>query len=520
MKLLTLGIATLLFAHTCTVAREISIIPKPTNVDITNKKTIFSKDTCLSTNNGTKNSEVYLTERLEKGLNIRLASNKNCASTLYLVIDKTYSDNKEAYSLTINKNIEIRSADPAGIFYGVQSFLQLLPADVYSNKKKTNERYELPQLIIKDKPRFPWRGHMIDIARHFFDKNEIMKTIDVMASHKLNVLHLHLSDFNAWRIEVKKYPELINVGAIGDHSNWASGKAHYYLSQNDIKQIVAYAKTRHIMIIPEIDMPGHATAAARSYPEFFDGHATFNPAKEETFEFISNIFDELMPLFPAPYFHIGGDEVANQVRWDSIPEIKAFMKKKGFSLKDLEGYFDNRVVNMILKKGKIPMGWQEIAQFNVDKRTVIQRWQDGFPDAVSTKYALQNNNPMVMSPGHKVYLDYPQQLNEPGWGTVVNSLESIYQWEPIDSSLTPAQAKNIIGVEAPLWTEFVRSNEYRQFMTFPRLAAVAEISWSPKDNKNLAEFKKRMQQQYERYKAHGVNYRAPGTRSGNKYKTN
>lgn len=499
-------------------AQEISIIPKPLKIELTSKTLTLSAQTGLKFDEGAENSASFLKERLKNGLDLSLSEDKKCKSTLYLVIDPDFSNNKEAYSLTIDKNIEIRSASDVGLFYGVHSFLQLLPSQVYANNAIAKENYDLPQIFIKDEPRFAWRGHMLDIARHFFDKEEIMKTIDVMASHKLNVLHLHLSDYDAWRVEIKKYPELINVGSRGHHTSWESGKARYYLSQNEIKEIIAFAKTRHVMIIPEIDMPGHSKAAARSYPEFFDGKATFNPAKEETFQFISDILDELMAIFPAPYFHIGGDEVSHSVQWDDREDIKLLMQKKGYTtIKEVEGYFDGRVVNMILQKGKTPIGWNEMAHFNMDKRTQFQWWQGDF-ETPHGQNTLANKHKIVMSPSSKLYLDYPQQFNEPGWGTEANSVDEIYEWEPIPSSLSEEQAKCIIGIEAPLWTEFVESNEYRQFMTYPRLAGVAEVAWSPKGNKNLRGFQKRMKEQYNRYKAQGVNYRAPGTRSGNIYK--
>lgn len=501
-------------------SQDITIIPEPANIKMSSKTLIFSKETYLNIDKSTKNSASYLIKRLKEGLNLTLSEDSQYKSKLSLILDTTYSENKEAYSLTIDENIEIRAAGDAGLFYGVHSFLQLLPANVYSNTGKSQESYELPQLIIQDEPRFAWRGHMLDIARHFFDKNEIMKTIDVMASHKLNVLHLHLSDFDAWRVEIKKYPELINVGSRGHHTSYAKGKARYYLSQNEIKEIIAFAQTRHVMIIPEIDMPGHSTAAARSYPEYFDGKATYNPAKEESFEFISDIIDELIAIFPAPYFHMGGDEVSNQMQWEDRADIKALMEEKGFAtLDEVEGYFDARVVNMVLDKGKIPIGWNEMAHFDVDKRVQFQWWQSDFSTPTGQK-AIANDHKIVMSSSSKLYLDYPQQFNEPGWGTETNSLNEIYLWEPIPSTLSTEKEKCIIGVEAPLWTEFVESNEYRQFMIYPRLAGLAEVAWSPKGNKNLAGFKKRMEYQYKRYKAQGVTYRAPGTHSGDKYKVN
>ena len=501
-------------------AQNINIIPKPAAIKTTSKTMLLTAETGLNIKGSSANSASYLVTRLKDGLNLVLDERTDCKSTLSLILDPKYSDNMEAYSLTIDKDIEIRAASDTGLFYGIQSFLQLFPPRVYSQYGLEQESYELPQLEIKDEPRFSWRGHMLDISRHFFDKAEIMETIDVMAMHKLNVLHLHLSDFDSWRVEIKKYPELINVGSRGDHSHWAKGKARYYLSQNEVKEIIKYAKTRHVMIIPEIDMPGHSSAAANSYPEYFDGKSAFNPAKEETYGFISDILDELIAIFPAPYFHIGGDEVAGNTQWDKLSDVQALMKEKGFSsLHEVEEYFDQRVVNMVLEKGKIPIGWNELAHFNVNSKTIFQWWQGAF-NSPHGKRALDNNHKIIMSSSGKLYFDYPQRFNEPGWGDNTNSIDEIYEWEPVPAELTSEQEKNIIGLEAPIWTEHIQSNDYREFMTFPRLTGVAEIAWSKKGTKDLDEFNKRMEVQYKRFDALDINYRAPGPRSGNKYKLN
>ena len=498
-------------------SQGISIIPKPVEVTIQNGDFFFSGKTCLVAGKGALKTADFLQKRLKDGLNIVLNkdSSGDCINQLILEIDEKAGVGKEAYTLVIDDNITIIASEEPGLFYGVQSLLQLMPPEVYGEQATKMPLFKLPKLTITDQPRFGYRGLMVDISRHFVTPKDLMKIIDMMAMHKLNVLHLHLTDDHGWRIEIKGYPRLTSVGSTGDFSN-PDGPEKYFLTQDEIREIIEYAALRHVMIIPEIEMPGHSGAARRAYPEFFDGGTTLNPANPEAFTFVEKIMDEIISLFPTPYFHIGGDEVADATNWMNMQDVQKFMKIKGFKTAgEVEGYFDRKVTDMLVRKGKHPIGWEEIVNFDVNKKTVIQWWLGHLVPSKNLNKALDNGHKVVMSPNWYVYLDYAQAPGEPGapWNGNINgpnSLELIYNWEPVPDTLTAEKEALVLGIEAPLWTEFIKSTSFRDYMMYPRMSALAEINWVPRGSKNLKQFHSRMQTQYKRYRAAGVKYRAPG----------
>jgi hexosaminidase len=498
-------------------AQDISIIPKPVEMVIQQGEFIFSNKTCIVIDNQSGRTAEFLQKRLKDGLDLVLneGNSGDCINQIFLKIDEKSGFGKEAYNLVIDDNITITASGETGLFYGVQSLLQLMPVEVYGEQAAKIQSMKLPRVTINDQPRFEYRGFMVDISRHFVTKQELLKIIDMMAMHKLNVLHLHLTDDHGWRIEIKSYPRLTSVGSTGDFSN-PEGPEKYFLTQEEIREIVEFASSRHVMVIPEIEMPGHAGAAARAYPEFSDGGNTLNPANPETFQFVEKIMDEVIALFPAPFFHIGGDEVSGSTNWQEMPEVVKFMKENGFRTEsELEGYFDRKVTDMLISKGKRPMGWEEVVNFDVNRKTVVQWWLGHLVPSKNLNKALANGHQVVMSPNWYVYLDYAQALGEPGspWNGNINgpnSLELIYNWEPVPDTLPAEKEVLILGIEAPLWTQFIKSTSFRDFMMYPRMSAIAEINWIPRGSKNLKQFQSRMQKQYERYKASGVNYRAPG----------
>jgi hexosaminidase len=498
-------------------AQDISIIPKPAEMEIQQGEFIFSDKTCLIIGNGSRSTAEFIQKRLKDGLGMVLneANSGDCVNRLFLKIDEKSGLDKEAYTLVIDDNITITASGEPGLFYGAQSLLQLMPAEVYGNQPAITESLKLPKVTINDQPRFEYRGLMVDVSRHFATKQELLKIIDMLAMHKMNVLHLHLTDDHGWRIEIKSYPKLTSVGSIGDFSN-PDGPEKYFLTQDEIREIVEFASSRHVMVIPEIEMPGHAGAAARAYPEFSDGGNTLNPANPGTFQFVEKIMDEVIALFPAPFFHMGGDEVSGSTNWSQMPEVVKFMKEKGFSTEsELEGYFDRKVTDMLISKGKRPMGWEEVVNFDVNSKTVIQWWLGHLVPSKNLNKALEDGHQVVMSPNWYVYLDYAQAPGEPGspWNGNINgpnSLELIYNWEPVPDTFPAEKEALILGIEAPLWTQFMKSASFREFMIYPRMSAIAEINWIPRGSKNLKQFQSRMQKQYQRYKVSGVNYRAPG----------
>ncbi len=502
---------------------EFTIIPKPFSLKKSSGSFSIDARTSIVADDRAHTSASYLAERLRKAAGFELPIRQRKADSdsvtinlrLFASSPQMSDQDKEGYHLRVTgKQIDISASDPAGLFYGVQTLLQMFPPSIYAQEPDLLRPDELsiPRVDITDRPRFSWRGLMIDVSRHFFSKEQLKKTIDAMSIHKLNVLHLHLTDDPGWRLEIEQYPKLINVGAVGDMSN-PEGPARLYFSKEEIREIIEYAGQRHIMVVPEIDMPGHSKAAARAYPEFFDGDKTFNPGNKQTYEFVRNILTEVMELFPSGYLHFGGDEVRNH-HWAKLPEIDSFMQEHGYTdLHEVEGHFDRFVADFIVGQGYTPIGWDEIVNFDVNPAAVVQWWLHLRPEALDL--AIKKGHRVIISPTNYLYFDYPNYVGEPGapWegnDNGPNSVELIYQWEPIPDTYTPQQEAQVLGLQANLWTEFIKTNDYYEYMIFPRLSALAEIAWSPKGEKDLDDFRKRIEIQCQRYAAMGINYRVYG----------
>jgi hexosaminidase len=398
----------------------------------------------------------------------------------------------EGYRLRVTpKEIRIEAPTEAGLFYGAQTLRQLAAAVGTG---------PIPAVDITDAPRFAWRGVLIDVARHFYSKEVLMRVMDQMAYYKLNVLHLHLTDYEGWRFTVPDYPKL------------TEGEDGQFYGEADIKALVTYAQARHITIVPEIETPAHSGAAATAYPQFYDAHHNINPANPESYKFLTAVFTRAAELFPSPYLHFGGDELGDS-GWDALPEVEALRKEKALNGPyAVEGYFDRRVAEIIRGLGRTPMAWDEAqsAGVSADKSMVIEWWRKSHPEA--RDQAVQAGADLVLSPVDELYLDYPQAYGEPGapWEGNDNgptSLAKILAWEPIPAGYSAAQAAHIRGVEASLWTEFIQSEKYLQFMLFPRLLAVSEVAWSPAGHRDRAEFEGRLQPHIERLRAQGVNAR-------------
>ena len=395
----------------------------------------------------------------------------------------------EGYVLNINKDTtELIASSEAGLFYGKEMLYQLLRAG----------KGGVQACRIQDTPRFAWRGFMLDESRHFFGKEKVMQYLDIMASLRLNVFHWHLTDEPGWRIEIKRYPKLTTVGAVG---NWHDSEAvPAFYTQEEIKEVVAYAAERHIMVVPEFDMPGHATSACRAYPELSGGGEgrwdgfTFHPCKEETFEFISNVLDEIVGLFPAPYIHIGGDEVhyGNQ-DWFKDACIQSFIQNKQLvNETGLEHYFVRRAADLVASKGKIMIGWDEIVDAGVSpEKAVVMWWRH------DCKYqlvkALERGYKVIMTPRLPLYGDFVQYpMHKVGRYEQFNLLEDVYRFpEPI-INLIEGYEEQMMGIQYSVWSERIADGKRLDFMTFPRLFAVAESAWTPKIKKNIGKFLQRL----------------------------
>lgn len=396
----------------------------------------------------------------------------------------------EAYRLEITPDsVFIQSATVTGAFRGEETLKQLLR----SGKGTTST------CVINDAPRYSWRGFMLDESRHFFGKEKVKQLLDIMASLRLNVFHWHLTDEPGWRIEIKKYPLLTKVGSKGNYHDPSAPAAFY--TQEDIKDIVAYAAARHIMIVPEFDMPGHATAACRAYPELSGGGEgrwkdfTFHPCKEETFRFINDVLDELITLFPSPYIHIGGDEVhfGNQ-EWFIDPQIQQFIKDKQLMNETgLEQYFVRRVADIIAAKGKTMIGWDEIVDAGVSPdKAVVMWWRHD--RRYQLLKALESGYRVIMTPRRPMYGDFVQYSthNVGRYWDGYNPIEDVFSFPRSIEHLFKGYESQIMGMQYSLWTERVADVKRLDFMVFPRLVAAAEAAWTPAVRKDYSRFMRRL----------------------------
>ena len=434
----------------------------------------------------------------------------------------------EGYQLEVTPhNVTIRAPASAGLFYGVQTLRELFPPQIFSPRAEPGVDWAIPCLRIVDGPRFVWRGAMLDVSRHFFDCSEIKQFLDAMALHKLNLFHWHLTDDQGWRIEIKKYPRLAEVGAwrkrIGFNLDpksshaYADGRYGGFYTQAEIREVVAYAQARHITIVPEIEMPGHSSAALAAYPQFscFGGPYTTDMAeavsagvycagKEETFQFLEGVLSEVMALFPGPFIHIGGDEVPRH-NWHNCPLCQARMKNEGLKNEhELESYFIGRIEKSVNEKGKRLVGWSEIRNDSLSPRTVIMDWIGGGTEAA------RSGHDVVMSPEEFCYLDFYQSKDrsrEPPATGAYLPLNKAYAFEPIPIGLPSEAAVHILGAQGNLWTEYIPSLSELEYMAFPRLSALAEVFWSPGTQRNWTDFTRRLVVHERRLNELGINYR-------------
>ncbi|MCE5250265.1 beta-N-acetylhexosaminidase [bacterium] len=430
--------------------------------------------------------------------------------------DRTLGD--EGYSLKVSwESVIISAQKPAGVFYGIQTFRQM----IMSGDDSWRFSRSIPAVEISDKPSYTWRGFQLDCSRHFMSLDFVKRYIDLLAYHKMNVFHWHLTDDQGWRIEIKRYPELTRAGAFyGDGDNRHGG----YYTQDEAREIVAYAKSRYITVVPEIEMPGHATAAIAAYPELscagkplkvestWGIHPNlFCAGKESTFEFIENVLTELCDIFPSPYIHIGGDEAVKD-QWKACPLCQKRMKELGLKNEnELQGYFTTRIDTFVQTLNRNIVGWDEILEGGPSKTAVVQSWR-GMEGAVE---GAKKGHRVISSPAPFVYLDFPNTedgTNDTGW-LKVTTLEKVYSFEPTPAELTPAEAALILGGECPLWTERAPQPEV-DHMVFPRLCALAEVVWTPPERRNWADFSRRMEVHYRRLDALGVDYFTPYTPVG------
>jgi hexosaminidase len=533
------------------LAQEINIIPRPVQIDKSDfpNFTIDNNTYLFINNDEAKNAAEFFAAYVKKYYQVTLRIIKdaeiiNKNKTILFIVDKRVYDNPDKYMImTLKSSINMASPSGQGLFYAVQSLIQLLPTDQKSN-------LVIPATSIIDYPRFAYRGMHLDVSRHFFDVNFVKKYIDYLALHKMNYFHWHLTDDHGWRIEIKKYPKLTEVGAWRDGSIiglWP-GKGNEsikyevlpteiritpkdaviktdgiryggYYTQEQIKEVVEYAAKRYITVIPEIEMPAHSMAVLAAYPELgTEPNKKYNVAQtwgmmnkynnvlqptEKTFQFLEDVLTEVMALFPSPYIHIGGDE-GSKVWWRSSAVSQQIMKEN--KLKDesaLQSYFIHRIEKFVNKKGKTIIGWDEILDGGLAPNAIVMSWR-GEQGGVA---AAKEKHQVIMTPESKLYFNHTQFLKDDSLSaTKYLPLETVYNYDPMPTELTEAESKYIWGAQGNLWSEYIANPSKAEYMLFPRLDALSEMLWSPKAQRNYPDFLKRLKTQFERYDLMKVNY--------------
>ncbi|WP_379084362.1 beta-N-acetylhexosaminidase [Pedobacter sp. UC225_65] len=516
---------------------EIAIIPEPVTVIKQAGHFILPANITIQASRSAelKQTVAFLQERLTTatGHYVTTVSSPSPAATFRLILNEKADGTigAEGYQLSVGlKQVTIRANKPAGLFYGVQTLLQLLPKEIESKEEVKGIKWTMPCVEITDYPRLGWRGLMFDVARHWFTKQEVKQYIDAMVRYKYNILHLHLADDEGWRIEIKGLPKLTEIGAwrvnrTGTFGDFIPPKPEEprnyggFYTQEDIKELVQYAKERFVNIMPEIDVPGHSLAAIAAYPELSCTPDAVNykvrsgekimdwsrgappqgivdntlcPANEKVYVFLDTVFSQVAKLFPFEYIHVGGDEVARNF-WEKNDQIAALMKREGLkTIPEVQAYFEKRVEQIITSKGKKFMAWDEVLEGGVSQSAAVMSWRD-------MKYgteAAKAGHEVVMSPTQFAYLDYMQAdvMTEPKVYASLR-LSKSYEFDPVPEGVNPIYIK---GGQANLWTEQVYNIRQAEYMTWPRGFAIAESVWSPKEKKNWPNFFARTEQHFKR----------------------
>lgn len=506
---------------------EVMIIPQPST--LVNKEGTFAIGSQTKVLINSDNPEMhkvtnYLCSRLESfyGIKSRVSfSGAPEKRSVFIRMNTGLSLSREAYHLSVSpKGIILEASSASGLFYGVQTLLQLMPP----LKEKLSEVI-IPAVEINDTPRFTWRGLHLDAGRHFMPKDFVLKYLDYMALHKLNTFHWHLTEDQGWRIEIKKFPALTETGSIRKETlvghygskTYDNTPAGGFYTQEDVKEVVAYAADRFITVVPEIEMPGHSLAALASYPGLGCTGGPYEVAttwgvfedvycagKEETYAFLQDVLAEIIPLFPGEYFHIGGDECP-KTRWQKCLLCKQKMKDEGLrSEHELQSYFVQRMEKYLNENGKKLIGWDEILEGGLAPNAAVMSWR-GEEGGIAAARQLHN---VVMTPGEYCYLDHYQAdpANEPLAIGGYLPLKKVYGYEPVPSVLSDLEAKYILGAQGNVWTEYMKTPGQVEYMVFPRAAALAEVTWSPKGQRDFENFKIRLNRLAKYYDILGINY--------------
>ena len=530
---------------------DYQVIPKPVKLTATKGRFLVDQDVKVSGEASLNQEKSYLAEMLSlaTGKTITTSDNAEEDQNIVLVIDDAIT-NDEGYKLSVSTNgVKITGKTAKGVFYGIQTLRQLLPAKIEVENGITSE-LTLPNVTIEDAPSYVYRGMHLDVGRHMFPVTFIKKYIDLIALHKMNTFHWHLTEDQGWRIEIKKYPKLTEIGAwrngtiVGHHPGTENDEKKYggFYTQEEVKDVVVYAASKHITVIPEIELPGHSSAAIAAYPQLscFPNEPTivtknmgskkgkenqsnsapkivqetwgvfddvYCAGNEQTFTFLQDVLDEVILLFPSKYIHIGGDECPKS-NWKKCSDCQARIKKEG--LKDeheLQSYFITRIEKYLNAKGKNIIGWDEILEGGLAPNATVMSWRG---ESGGIQAAKQHHN-VVMTPGSHCYFDHyqvpgDQQVNEPVAICCYTSVEEVYSYNPTPKELTKEEAKYILGAQGNVWTEYMKTPDHVEYMILPRMTALSEVVWTPKEAKDWNDFKERLVHFKDRYEALKLNY--------------
>ncbi|MGW7606243.1 beta-N-acetylhexosaminidase [Streptomyces sp. NPDC054766] len=524
---------------------DTGLIPAPLVVEgAPHGRFALDAETTLWAAPGTATTERWLRSTLGAALGLALRPGpQDARGAVRLLLDDTLEP--EAYRLGVGDDgVDIRGGDAAGVFWGAQTLRQLLGPDAFRRAPvRPRTTYGIEYRTIEDAPRFRWRGLMLDVSRHFMPKEGVLRYLDLLAAHKLNVFHFHLTDDQGWRVQIKRYPRLTEVGSwrartkFGHRASplWEEKPHGGFYTQDDIREIVAYAADRHIAVVPEIDIPGHSQAAIAAYPELGNTDVIDTTSltvwdnwgvsknvlapTDNALRFYEGVFEELLDLFPADpahfpefsgFFHIGGDECAKD-QWKRSATAQARIRELGLADEDeLQSWFIRHFDNWLSARGRRLIGWDEILEGGLAPGAAVSSWR-GYQGGVT---AARAGHDVVMCPEQHVYLDYRQAAgeDEPVPIAYVRTLEDVYRFEPVPPQLTEAEARHVLGTQANVWTEVMEDHTRVDYQAFPRLAAFAEVAWSrlpAPAERDFAGFEQRMGAHYERLDALGVGYRPP-----------
>lgn len=512
-----LFILLLIFQSSFLSFSQVAIIPKPDKVELREGYFRLSTDTRLIRPEGISDRVTgWFLQQSRALTGFPLAESQTPGNTT-IALKLIRGMEPGAYKMHISKDqVHIEAGHEDGLFYGLGSLYQLISAA---------DGYQVPAMMVEDAPRFAWRGMHLDVARHFFNVAEVKRYLDYLALYKMNTFHWHLTEDQGWRIEIKKYPLLTEVGAwrkgtmVGHYRDqtWDTIRYGGFYTQEDIEEVVAYAAERFITVVPEIEMPGHSLAALAAYPELACTEGPFEVAtswgvfddvycpKEETFTFLENVLTEVISLFPGDFIHIGGDEVPKK-RWKECEYCQKLMKREGLhDEEELQSWFIQRMEKWLNARGKKIIGWDEILEGGLAPNAAVMSWR-GTSGGIA---AAKEQHYVVMSPGSPCYFDHYQarpEENEPIAIGGYNPLRNVYAYEPVPQELSPEEAKFIMGAQGNVWTEYMKTFEHVEYMAMPRMAALAEVLWTRPDRKDYSDFLRRLQQNSSILDRWGVNY--------------